>query len=180
MSNQKAKMSRSKEEAIAAGIKVSDTRHSMNRRKSWHDYRRQGTYMLTFVVEGRQPLLGKLLPAGHPPESGGNRTSCLLRRGLCLTAKAMAGLWRGWRRARECCDSHTGEVRHARSDGPRLPHHMGQGERLSAVVQAFRRVFRCLLSRPSLAGLSLGVSHGKAHHLAGAMSEAQQAGRSDC
>jgi len=54
-------MTKSREEAIAAGIKVSDTRHSMNRRKSWHDYRRQGTYMLTFVVEGRQPLLGKLL-----------------------------------------------------------------------------------------------------------------------
>lgn len=150
-------MSRSKEEAIAAGIKVSDTRHSMNRRKSWHDYRRQGTYMLTFVVEGRQPLLGKLKTATEPADK---------------SAGTVAAASNGRKTA--------GEVRHARSDGPGLPHHMGQGERLSAVVQAFLRVFRCLLSRPSLAGLSLGVSHGKAHHLAGAMSEAQQAGRRDC
>ena len=61
-------MTKSREEAIAAGIKVSDTRHSMNRRKSWHDYRRQGTYMLTFVVEGRQPLLGKLKTATEPAD----------------------------------------------------------------------------------------------------------------
>ena len=61
-------MTKSREEAIAAGIKVSDTRHSMNRRKSWHDYRRQGTYMLTFVVEGRQPLLGKLKTAAEPAD----------------------------------------------------------------------------------------------------------------
>ena len=61
-------MTKSREEAIAAGIKVSDTRHSMNRRKSWHDYRRQGSYMLTFVVEGRQPLLGKLKTATEPAD----------------------------------------------------------------------------------------------------------------
>ena len=62
-------MTKSREEAIAAGIKVSDTRHSMNRRKSWHDYRRQGSYMLTFVVEGRQPLLGKLKTATEPADN---------------------------------------------------------------------------------------------------------------
>ena len=54
-------MSRSKEEAIAAGVTVSETKHNMKRRKPWHDYRRKGTYMLTLVVEGRRPLLGRLV-----------------------------------------------------------------------------------------------------------------------
>ena len=64
-------MSRSKKAAIAAGVKVRDTQHSMKRRKPWHNYRHKGTYMLTLVVEGRLPLLGRLIipattPAGSP------------------------------------------------------------------------------------------------------------------
>ena len=60
-------MSRSKAEAIAAGVKVRETQHTMKRRKPWHDYCRKGTYMLTLVVEGRRPLLGRLIiPAGEP------------------------------------------------------------------------------------------------------------------
>lgn len=38
-------MSRSKEEAIAAGVKVADTLHNMKRRKPWHNYHRKGTYI---------------------------------------------------------------------------------------------------------------------------------------
>lgn len=60
-------MSRSKEEAKAAGIEVEETKHSMKRRKPWHDYRRKGIYMLTLVVEGRLPVLGRLIiPVGKP------------------------------------------------------------------------------------------------------------------
>lgn len=60
-------MSRSKKEAIAAGIKVRETQHSMKRRKPWHNYHCKGTYMLTLVVEGRLPVLGKLIiPVGEP------------------------------------------------------------------------------------------------------------------
>ena len=54
-------MSRSKEDAIAAGVQVRETRHKMKRRKPWHDYHRKGTYMVTLVVEGRRPVLGKLV-----------------------------------------------------------------------------------------------------------------------
>lgn len=54
-------MSRSKEEAIAKGIKVKETQHSMKRRKPWHNYYHKGTYMVTLVVEGRRPVLGKLI-----------------------------------------------------------------------------------------------------------------------
>ena len=50
-----------KEEAIEAGIKIDETKHNMKRRKPWHNYHRKGTYMLTMVVEGRQPLLGRLV-----------------------------------------------------------------------------------------------------------------------
>ena len=49
-----------RDEAIAKGVKVNDTRHSMKRRSPWHDYHGKGTYMLTLVVEGRMPLLGRL------------------------------------------------------------------------------------------------------------------------
>ena len=60
-------MSRSKEEAQAAGVKVRETQHTMKRRKPWHNYHRKGTYMLTMVVEGRLPLLGRLIvPVGDP------------------------------------------------------------------------------------------------------------------
>ena len=54
-------MSRKKEEAIASGVKIAETKHNMKRRKPWHDYRRVGTYMLTMVVEGRKPLLGRVV-----------------------------------------------------------------------------------------------------------------------
>lgn len=54
-------MSRTKEEAIAEGIKIAETRHNMKRRKPWHNYHQKGTYMLTLVVEGRLPVLGSLM-----------------------------------------------------------------------------------------------------------------------
>ena len=59
-------MSRSKEEAIALGVKIAETQHNMKRRKPWHNYRRKGTYMLTLVVEGRHAVLGRVvaIPAG--------------------------------------------------------------------------------------------------------------------
>ena len=60
-------MSRKKEEAIAAGITVAETKHNMKRRKPWHDYHRKGTYMLTLVVEGRRPLLGSLVTTAAAP-----------------------------------------------------------------------------------------------------------------
>lgn len=49
-----------REEAIAKGMEVQETKHSMKRRSPWHDYSRKGTYMLTLVVDGRAPLLGVL------------------------------------------------------------------------------------------------------------------------
>lgn len=51
-----------REEAIAKGVKVNETCHSMKRRRPSHNYNRVGTYMLTLVVEGRRPLLGVLKP----------------------------------------------------------------------------------------------------------------------
>ena len=66
------RMTRNKEAAIAAGVKTSETEHSMKRRAPWHDYREKGTYMLTLVVEGRKPLLGRLvvIPGEEPPGTG--------------------------------------------------------------------------------------------------------------
>lgn len=49
-----------REEAIAHGMEVHETQHSMKRRSPWHDYHSKGTYMLTLVVEGRLPLFGEL------------------------------------------------------------------------------------------------------------------------
>ena len=49
-----------RDEVIARGLRVHETQHSMKRRSLWHDYHGRGTYMLTLVVEGRMPLLGKL------------------------------------------------------------------------------------------------------------------------
>lgn len=49
-----------REEAIAAGMEMHETQHSMKRRTSWHNYRSKGTYMLTLVVRGRAPLFGTL------------------------------------------------------------------------------------------------------------------------
>ena len=60
-------MTRSRTEAEAAGVKVSETKHHMKRRSRWHDYREKGTYMLTLVVEGRKPLLGRLCMPGEEP-----------------------------------------------------------------------------------------------------------------
>lgn len=54
-------MPRTREEAIAAGVTIAETKHSMKRRKSWHDYHQKGTYMLTLVVDGRAPVLGRLV-----------------------------------------------------------------------------------------------------------------------
>ena len=53
-------MSRSREEAVAAGVQVKEIQHNMKRRTSYHNYRDKGTYMLTLVVEGRKPLFGTL------------------------------------------------------------------------------------------------------------------------
>lgn len=60
-----------REEAIAHGLEVHETKHSMKRRSPWHQYHRKGTYMLTLVVEGRLPLFGELrgnteAPIGSP------------------------------------------------------------------------------------------------------------------
>ena len=49
-----------REEAIAAGVEVYETQHSMKRRTPWHDYSRKGTYMLTLVLKERMALLGAL------------------------------------------------------------------------------------------------------------------------
>ena len=54
-------MTKTREEAIEAGIKVEETQHNMKRRKPWHDYQHKGTYMLTLVVDGRLPILGRLI-----------------------------------------------------------------------------------------------------------------------
>ncbi len=57
-------MSRNKEQAKAAGVRIADTHHHMNRRSPWHNYSSKNTYMLTLVVEGRRPLLGRLAGEG--------------------------------------------------------------------------------------------------------------------
>ncbi len=49
-----------REEAIAKGMEVHETKHSMKRRSPWHNYHRKGTYVLTLVVENRAPLFGEL------------------------------------------------------------------------------------------------------------------------
>ena len=49
-----------REEAMAAGLQLHETKHSMKRRSPWHDYSHKGTYMLTLVVRERMPLLGEL------------------------------------------------------------------------------------------------------------------------
>ena len=60
-------MSRSREEAEKAGIQVDDIKHNMKRRLPCHNYSDKGTYMLTLVVEGRQPLFGTLQGDGLAP-----------------------------------------------------------------------------------------------------------------
>ncbi len=54
-------MTKTREEAIEASIKVEETQHKMKRRKPWHDYHHKGTYMLTLVVDDRLPILGRLI-----------------------------------------------------------------------------------------------------------------------
>lgn len=61
-------MSRNRTEAVKAGVPVCETKHSMKRRTPFHDYRAKGTYMLTLVIEGRKPLLGKLQGDGFAHE----------------------------------------------------------------------------------------------------------------
>ena len=56
------------DEATARGIKLSETKHSMKRRSPWHDYSRKGTYMLTLVINGRQPLFGTLQGKADTPK----------------------------------------------------------------------------------------------------------------
>lgn len=66
------RMTRNRKAAIAAGVKTSETKHSMKRRAPWHDYYKEGTYMLTLVVAGRKPLLGRLviIPGEKPQRPG--------------------------------------------------------------------------------------------------------------
>ena len=59
--------SKSRDEAIAAGVNVGDVRHTMGRRHSSHDYHDVGTYMLTLVVNGRLPLFGQLCGTEDAP-----------------------------------------------------------------------------------------------------------------
>lgn len=54
-------MTRTREEAIAAGVKVCETKHHMKHRLPSHNYYKEGTYMITLVIEGRKPLLGRLI-----------------------------------------------------------------------------------------------------------------------
>lgn len=57
-----------RDEAIAHDKEMNETQHSMKRRCNAHDYRRVGTYMLTLVVEGREPLLGVLRGNAEAPK----------------------------------------------------------------------------------------------------------------
>lgn len=63
----KIKNDMKRDEAIAKGITLSETKHSMKRRSPWHDYYQKGTYMLTLVVEGRRPLLGMIAGTTNAP-----------------------------------------------------------------------------------------------------------------
>jgi REP element-mobilizing transposase RayT len=67
-----------RDEAIARGLEVRETRHSMKRRSPWHDYHEKGTYMLTLVVEGRMPLLGRLEGRVNARPGDGNATKVVL------------------------------------------------------------------------------------------------------
>ncbi len=60
-------MSRTREEAMAAGIAVRSIQHSMKRRQMFHDYHLKGTYMLTLVVADRKPLFGRLVTHVETP-----------------------------------------------------------------------------------------------------------------
>ena len=67
-----------RDEAIARGLEVRETRHSMKRRSPWHDYHEKGTYMLTLVVKGRMPLLGRLEGRVNARPGDGDATKVVL------------------------------------------------------------------------------------------------------
>ena len=67
-----------RDEVIARGLEVHDTRHSMKRRSPWHDYHEKGTYMLTLVVKGRMPLLGRLEGRVNARPGDGDATKVVL------------------------------------------------------------------------------------------------------
>ncbi|MCQ2329531.1 MAG: hypothetical protein MJZ93_03120, partial [Paludibacteraceae bacterium] len=62
-----------KEEAIINGIRVRGIMHNMKRRCRWHNYSQKGTYMLTLVVDGRRPLLGRVVEVDPSTELKGTR-----------------------------------------------------------------------------------------------------------
>ena len=49
-----------KEEALRRGIPLHDIQHNQHRRAEWQDYGGCGLYMVTFCIEGRQALFGRL------------------------------------------------------------------------------------------------------------------------
>ena len=53
-------MAQSRQNALARSVKVEETQHTMHRRHVGHHYDKPGTYMVTIVVAGRQPVLGAL------------------------------------------------------------------------------------------------------------------------
>lgn len=57
---------------MAEERKHSETIPSMQRRSSHHDYHQKGTYMVTIVVGGRQPLLGTLVGQADAPLGSAN------------------------------------------------------------------------------------------------------------
>ncbi len=80
-----------KEEAEAKGLEWHDTKHSMKRRSPWHDYWRKGTYMITIVVEGRKPVLGRLMedrPEYRTSADTNNRADAL---GTVTSAATISG-----------------------------------------------------------------------------------------
>lgn len=49
-----------KEEALRRGIPLHDIQHNQHRLAEWQDYGGCGLYMVTFCIEGRQALFGRL------------------------------------------------------------------------------------------------------------------------
>ena len=62
-------MKMTRDEKIAAGIVLSETKHNGHRRAFFHDYSRPGLYMITLVTEGRLRLFGRIV--GHSSEKKG-------------------------------------------------------------------------------------------------------------
>ena len=84
-------MSRSEAEDRAAGIATADTRHHMLRRTPWHDYHLAGTYMLTLVVSGRCPLLGRLVVTTAAEKPGGYPSAATVPGGSSSAAATVPG-----------------------------------------------------------------------------------------